>query len=321
MKGFLIFLIIIFIVIPIFPDNIDLQIAAAVNNMENNVLENMIIGVGNIVYSDNEFGSEFSSIFKQKLFVAIQKSERFELSDTDNLDLIREQWDFQHSGLVDENQAVRIGELDAVQALLLGKYFDNGYTVNVFLNLLDIENGSVLYAQELVIAKRDISVSIIPDNLTDAVNIKNELSNIIDSSNELSLINAWIERGNGATYKNNEELIINFFSNTGCYIKIFHIDVNGDVQLIFPNEYYSDNYISANTIHSIPDSNYPFKFNLGEPFGTEFIKVMASTVQFSDIEEAFSNLGSASRNLLTRGLTVEQKEQLSELLLNYTIIP
>lgn len=317
----LVFVLMLLIYIPVYSDSIDLKIAAFVDNMENNVTENMVIAVGNIVYSDNELGSEFSRLFKQKLCIALQRSGTFELSDADNLDMIREQWDFQHSGLVNVNNAVRIGELAAVEALLLGSYFDNGSSINVYLNLTDVENGTIISVEELVIAKSDISVSILPDNFNNALNVINEVSQITNSPEENPLVNAWIERGNGAVYDNGEELVINFYSELGCYIKIYHIDVDGQMQLIFPNEYYSENYIKADTVYSIPDTRYPFKFSLGEPFGTEFIKVLASNVQFADIEESFSNLGNATRGLLERGIKVEQNEQLSELLLNYTIVP
>jgi len=320
-KILFILLILILPFFPLFSDSIDLLLSNAVENIENNISENLIIGIGNIVYSDKEIGSEFSHFLKEKLSIAIQRSERFELSDTDNLDLIKEQWDFQHSGFVDEDQAVRIGELDAVQALLLGNYFDNESTINIFLKLVDVETGSVLAAEEIVISKRDIHVSVIPDNYNNALYIIDELSEVSNTNSSQPIVNAWIEKGNGATYENGENLFVNFYSVTGCYIKVYHIDVNGQTQLIFPNSYYSNNFINANIIYSIPDGRYPFKFSLGEPFGTEFIKVIASPVQFAEIEESFSNLGNASQNLLFRGLTVEQTQgELTEILLNYTII-
>jgi len=60
---------------------------------------------------------------------------------------------------------------------------------------------------------------------------------------------------------------------------------------------------------------------LDEPYGTEFIKVMASTSQFADIEESFKDLGQASKERLTRGLTVEQRQgDLAEKLIRYTIV-
>ena len=229
MKKIIIFLIILFSYFPSYSDNIDFLINKAVENIEDTVSDNMVIGLGNIVYSDKELGSEFSNMFKEKLNIAIQRSEMFELSDMDNLDLLKEEWEFQHSGLVDENQVVRMGALNAVQALLLGNYFDNENTVNIFLKLTDVESGAVLAAEEISVPIRDISVSIIPENFDEAVFLMDELSNISGASLDKSLVNAWIEKGNGATYLDGETLLINFYSLTGCYIKIYHIDVNGKV--------------------------------------------------------------------------------------------
>jgi hypothetical protein len=321
MKKITVFLIFLFFIFPLFADTIDYKILTALDRIENKVSGNLVTGICNIVYSDEELGSEFGGLFRQKLKVAVQASDKFSLSETENLDLIKEQWDFQHSGFVDEDQAVRIGELDAIQALFMGKYYDNGTNVSVYLDLVDVENGSVLSSEQIEIAKGDISVSIYPDNYDSVQNIIDEISQVSGSSQDDSLVNVWIERGNGAVYENGENLVINFFSKYGCFVKVYHIDVNGQAQLIFPNQYYNNNFITADTVYSIPDKNYPFKFSLGEPFGTEFIKVMASNVQFDDIEQSFSSLGTVTRGMLERGLKLEQNEEMSEVLLNYTIVP
>ena len=112
-----------------------------------------------------------------------------------------------------------------------------------------------------------------------------------------------------------------FFSNRDCYVKVYHIDALNKMQLIFPNPYFSDNFVTAEKIYKIPDSRYPFAFVLGEPYGTEFIKVMASTVQFTDIEESFENLGTPSRGSASRGLSIKRTDsQVTEAIINYTII-
>ena len=63
------------------------------------------------------------------------------------------------------------------------------------------------------------------------------------------------------------------------------------------------------------------EFVLGAPYGVEFVKVVAQTRQFDDIEQAFQEMGTASRELITRGLSVQVKpEQMTEELISYTII-
>ncbi|MFO7730968.1 MAG: hypothetical protein R6V86_09405 [Spirochaetia bacterium] len=52
-----------------------------------------------------------------------------------------------------------------------------------------------------------------------------------------------------------------------------------------------------------------------------FIKVVASTRQFKEIEEAFSNIGEADSRVMTRGLAVKAKDELrAEEMISYTIV-
>jgi hypothetical protein len=50
---------------------------------------------------------------------------------------------------------------------------------------------------------------------------------------------------------------------------------------------------------AIPDAAYPFKFRLGHPYGTEFIKVAASTRQFADVEKDFADLSGVAEALVS----------------------
>ena len=62
-------------------------------------------------------------------------------------------------------------------------------------------------------------------------------------------------------------------------------------------------------------------FELGEPCGVEFMKVIASTVQLPEIEESFEESGWASKELVVRGVNVNaRKEQITEAMFSYTIL-
>jgi len=131
----------------------------------------------------------------------------------------------------------------------------------------------------------------------------------------------WTKKGNGGIYADGEELIINFYSNKDCFIKIYHIDINKKMSLIFPNQYHKTNFIKKGEIYKIPDATYPFSFVLGKPYGTEFIKVIASTVQFKEIEEPFKDMGTGTEGFVERGLSVERKkDMITESMISYTIL-
>jgi hypothetical protein len=142
-----------------------------------------------------------------------------------------------------------------------------------------------------------------------------------NSSNENFKIKVWTAKGDGGTYKLGELLHIYFATNMDCFIKIYHVDVNGRQQLIFPNKYHTSNAIKSGQVYKIPDESYGFTFNIVEPLGAEFIKVIASTVQFIDIEAAFADMGQASKEKVMKGLSVQaKKEMVSEALISHTVI-
>jgi hypothetical protein len=74
-------------------------------------------------------------------------------------------------------------------------------------------------------------------------------------------------------------------------------------------------------VYSIPESNYGSAFKLGAPYGTEFIKVVASPTHFKEVEAAFEDLGDAAFEKIYKALTPKQKKEgVAETLFSYTII-
>ena len=323
-RMFLLIILTVFAISPLFSTTIKDIIESTINYFEDQVSKPMVLGIGSFTYyADKLVGSSFSSYLEEQFSIAIQSGHKFELAERDRLDEIIDEIKFGLSGLVDEATVVDPGQLKGLQCLLSGRFFDEGINVNVFVKLVSVETGTVIAYDEISIPKILIpqDVSILPDNYDDALFVIDELAEVTNASNTDFVVKAWTKRGNGGVYRDGEKLVINFYSNRDCFIKIYHIDVNGNTQLIFPNIYYSDNFIIAKQIYKIPDSRYPFSFDLGAPFGTEFIKVVASTVQFEYIEESFEDLGRVSAEMLTRGLSIKQKkEQTTESLSSYTII-
>ena len=76
-------------------------------------------------------------------------------------------------------------------------------------------------------------------------------------------------------------------------------------QLIWPNRYGGGKgLMKAGSLVRIPSDGDPFAFKLQPPYGTEFLKAVASTVPFVDSQEDFSDLGGEARDVMTRGLSV-----------------
>jgi len=285
--------------------------------------EPIVVAFGNFTYSNKDFGSEFSVFLEEQLGMAMASCAQYELFAQDKLEEILEAQEMSLSDLFLEEDSIKIGHLKNIKAILSGRFFENDTSVNVYINLVNIETGVYYKIISLNIPRKLIpgSISILPQNYDDALAVVEEID-YIDTGGPSSLkVKAWTKRGQGGIYLDGEELVVHFYANQDCYIKIFHIDVNGQMSLIFPNEFQQNNFIEKEKVYSIPEPSYGFAFELGDPFGTEFIKVIASTSQFKDIEEAFAALGKADAELIERGLTVKQREEkIAEVLFSYTII-
>jgi hypothetical protein len=303
--------------------SIDRSLARAVEDLARTAGGTKVVALGSLTYSDTGIGSEFSAYIGDRLREALRSSDRFQVSDSENLDKVMEQMKLALSGLAEETGGPEIGKLKTATALLEGRYMDEGTAITINLELTEVETGLSIAGHRLSIGKSEIpsGIALLPDNYQDAMDVVSELSDLMDSSGEGLETRVWTARGNGATYTDGEDLVIRFFSNRACFIKVYHIDVNKKTSLIFPNQYYTDNRLEAGKIYSIPDEHYPFRFELRAPYGTEFIKVVASTVQFEEIEEAFSEIGEAGSGVMTRGLAVKQKDELrAEDMISYTIV-
>jgi hypothetical protein len=252
----------------------------AVDEFEKAVTKISVAGVGNIVYGSKKIGSSYSLYIQESISSYLQKSSRFELSDRSNLDAVMEEFKLSLSGITEGTTVPEIGMLKGLEYIVTGKFIENSNSVILYLDFVKMDTGVSVSKVKYNIDKSTIpsGISIIPDNYNDAFYVLDTLSDITSGNKEGFEVKAWSIRGEGGIYRNGENLQINFFSNRDCFIKVYHIDVNNKLSLIFPNPYYSDNFVKGEKIYKIPDNKYPFKFTLKAPYGTEIIKVAASTV-------------------------------------------
>jgi TolB-like protein len=283
----------------------------------------LVVSLGNFTYGDNKMGSEFSKYLEDCLSEVIIQCPQYELFAKNRLEEILEAQELNLSDLTEEPAETIIGRLKGVKALLSGRFYKQGKDVKVFVELIDIIQGTYYGKTSFVFPAEEIgeSVSVISKNYDDAVTVIDKVDEIDKGEPADLKISAWPNRGAGGVYYEGEDLVIHFKANRDCYLKIYHIDVNGKMALIFPNKFHHNNFITKDRVYSIPESYYGFVFRLGAPYGTEFIKVVASPSQFKEIEESFTDMGQVTTDKIANSLTTAQKnEGVAEELFSYTII-
>jgi hypothetical protein len=198
--------------------------------------------------------------------------------------------------------------------ILLGKYYieDNGIRIFFTLNKSD--------SREIIgMADFRIDNSVIPAQMelkpSNYDNYKKfgQDSDLLDKDD--FRVTLWTDRGINGIFRDGEKLVVNIRSEEDCYIKLFHAGADGNVKMIFPNKYETNNFINAKTVYKFPDKNMGFEFTLGAPYGIETIRLVAQSAQFDDLGPGeyngggpFKDVGSISspdiKGVYVKGLNV-----------------
>ena len=106
--------------------------------------------------------SEFGEYFSETLTSAIRaRVTRARLYERKRLDLVLSEHELNVSDLVDEKEALRIGELVPVDALLAGVYTAFTTYIDVSLRLVDISTGRILFTEtDRILMDRDLAALI-----------------------------------------------------------------------------------------------------------------------------------------------------------------
>lgn len=192
-------------------------------------------------------------------------------------------------------------------ALLHGNYFDDGEWVRVRLQLTGLDDGVLVGSAELRIPKSALPRGLVIDPEAKVVQQASSLSMVLPAAKPAGLkVSVSTERGANAVYRDGEMMVILVTVNKDAYAKVYHIDADGKIQLIWPNRFGGSGRLAAGELVRIPGDGDPFMFRMKQPYGTEFIKVVASTRPFARNESDFVELGSDAPKVFKRGLELEE---------------
>ena len=300
--------------------------------------DSMQVAFGTFTYEYTGLPSSFSRYLEEALSFLISRSDKYRLFNRNVAAAMDPAFRESYKDFFETNQ---------VGGLLSGRFFDEGNRVRVRIELTNLRDGNLVGSGDLVRLKSELPprISLEPAKETQATakdaagtSDKLQTSQTASGGKAAALpVVKWAsqskpgglsvavstDRGPGASYVDGEEMAIYVTANHEAYLKVYHIDVNGNIQLIWPNRFGGGSVIRPGAPVPIPAPGDPFVFRLGPPYGTEFIKVVASTVPFTQTESDFSSLGTDVRGVLERGLSVvgTATPETAEALASYYIGP
>jgi len=274
----------------------------------------LLTALGNFTFAYSELASPFSRFLEESLASAITRSTHLQL--------------FNREAAAAMDPAFRqiYGEYfknNKVDAFLSGRFFDEGQTVRAHLELTNMTNGILVGTADLQVPKVAIPNDVPIEPTAAATAASTELGNLISNKEAGGLsVSVSTERGPGAVYREGEDMVVLVAVSKEAWVKVYHVDVNGKVKLIWPNRFGGGGTIKPGQAVRIPAEGDPFAFKMTPPFGTEFIKVVASTQPFATNEADFSELGGDARGIIARGLSVEGlgKAEQAEAMASYVIM-
>jgi len=273
---------------------------------------------GTFTYEFSDLPTPFSRWLEDRLLLAASKTSRVTVLNRNAAAAL--------DPVLKDTYGAFLRETGA-DALLSGRYFMEGERVRVRIELTELSSGTLIGAGDWVAPLASIPdyASVRPSS--SATERAKELSSLSGAPAGGLSVSVSTDRGSGGAYRSGESLAILVGVNKDAYVRIYHVDSSGRLQLIWPNRFGGgDGKITAGSpVRLPPDASSPYAFVMEPPFGTEFIKAIASTVPFADSQSDFSDLGSGARGIVTRGLAVTStsstKIEVAESLASYYIGP
>ena len=190
-----------------------------------------------------------------------------------------------------------------LKGIITGEFVQRGKTVHVTLRVVSDPDERVLVSRDFTISAAELKkegYDILPPNIKTVKEIKKKEDMFIPPAAPpdaaLLKIEAWPNSVSN-TYFAGDQVAINLLAARNCYVKVYRIDAQNKMQLLFPNQLNRDNFLKANTISSVP--KYPVSVIAAKkPLGMEHIFVQVSTEQFPNLEKEFTEIKNASRNTI-----------------------
>ena len=268
--------------------------------------------VGTFTWEDSSVGTSFSSYLQKAVQNAVVDTKGFDLVLSDVYPVFGPE----AAKILLKNNEMKLGAF-----LIFGNYSLEGASINLKITIFSNAFSKVMSETiiELPMEIVPVGMQVIPTNPDKISNVSEEIDKLYGES--ALDIYVTTSRGNGGVFTENELMKIFLLASENCYIKMFLIGVDGHTTQIFPNKYEPNNFLPGKQMLHFPGKSSPFKFQLVPPFGTEAIKVIASTSQFSNTGQGFKDLGMTARGILLVVTETEEKETMAEAKVYYTILP
>lgn len=274
---------------------LDATLDGAIYRLGQDLPARLRVMIDRIVYGDTRFSASFGAYLEQRL------AER----------MLR----FDGIVVLDRAQAAREGQ--AAQALLHGSYLELGQEVSLLLKATAL-NGESLAVAQVKLPKAELDkagLRLLPENAEAA---QQQLEILDTRVKETALkVRLSLDRGDGGIYRRGDRLVLFLKANLDCFVRVIYQQVDGSRVQVFPNQFQPEGRLRKDQATQIPPDQGGFTLEVTPPFGSEILKVYASTeplppAEGQKIANGFTLLNDKAEAMSAamRGITVKKAEAL-----------
>ena len=304
------------------PAGLEGEIDRAVAGLGRSVPGRVTIGVGRISLNGTGTLTSFSDYLKRGIVhSASRQRNKYEVaSDNASSEYAVSQANLTRDIFVETDRPPEVADAarkqvsPLIQGVVEGDFSPLDADVEVTLRLVSASDNTVLGSSRFVIPAGELDrrrLSLYPGKdgsvITQAeFDAKQEIIAPFDGGNNTFGFTVKGDDLDGVYYEG-EYMTMRLYAEKDCYFKILHVNVGGNVQVLYPRSPKDDNFIRAGQTRRIPDTT---RFRITPPFGEEYILAAAYGSRFDAAAGAAVPLSSPG---LSRDIVVEEEETRREM--------
>lgn len=298
------------------------EIDRAVTSLGRSITSRMTIGVGRISLNGTGTLTNFSDYLKRGIiYSASQQRNKYEVAgDSLSGEYAVSQANLTRDIFVETEIPPEIADTarkqasSLIQGVVEGDFSPLNTDVQVTLRLVSASDSTVLGSSRFVIPSGELDkrrLSLYPQKdgavITQAeFDAKQKIIAPFDGRDNAFGFTVKGDDLDGVYYEG-EYMTMRLYAEKNCYFKILHVNVGGNVQVLYPRSPRDDNFIRAGETRRIPDNT---RFRITPPFGEEYILAAAYGSRFDAVAGTAVPLSSSG---LSRDIVVEDEETRREM--------
>jgi hypothetical protein len=293
-----------------FAQDLDARIQAAVDGLARRLTAPVEVSVGAVTIAETDAPTAFSRYLHTKITFFAVANGMYRVVE--------------NSGASRGVNRIRPSGGQAVE--ITGTYQKLGETVQAMLYLRPVSGGAAIAASSFSVLAAELEkmeLAVLPANSATWAEVRQteKMFAALPEKNAFH-VEAWADSASG-TYYEGGTMTVYFASDADCYYKMYYINAQGKMTLIYPTRRSGGNFLRANTVKEM-------KFECVPPYGRETFLFMASEEPFSVTDADFAEIDAdgAAIERAVRGLRYQGDQRsavratpIASARFSYTILP